>query len=224
MKTVKNLLLLSLVFLGLVACKQKTETSQADNSVSGEAQEQSEAGAELAQETDTQEATSFEKTLSLQGITFHIKTTGEGSIRNLTIEPEGLSMGSKVEMETDGAVVNAEIEDLNSDGSPEVLIYTTSAGSGGYGNVIGYSVNAGKSMSEIYFPEIAPDSDAAKGYMGHDEFTIIETTLVRRFPVYKEGDSNAEPTGNIRQIQYKMVDGEASRKFVIDQVIEIPKD
>ena len=67
MKTVKNLLLLSLVFLGLVACKQKTETSQADNSVSGEAQEQSEAGAELAQETDTQEATSFEKTLSLQG-------------------------------------------------------------------------------------------------------------------------------------------------------------
>ena len=86
MKTIKNLLLLSLVFLGLVACKQKTETSQADNSVSGEAQEQSEAGAELAQETDTQEATSFEKTLSLQGITFHIKTTGEGSIRNLTIE------------------------------------------------------------------------------------------------------------------------------------------
>ena len=79
-------------------------------------------------------------------------------------------------------------------------------------------------MSQIYFPEIAPDSDAAKGYMGHDEFTIIETTLVRRFPVYKEGDSNAEPTGNIRQIQYKMVDGEASRKFVIDQVLEIPNN
>ena len=127
---------------------------------------------------------------------------------------------SKVSKEIDGAVVNAEIEDLNSDGYPELLIYTVSAGSGSYGDVIGYSVNAGKSMSEIYFPTLADNAEANKGYMGHDEFAIVETTLSRRFKTYTEGDNNSAPTGKTRQIQYKLKDGEASRKFVIDQMVE----
>jgi len=125
-------------------------------------------------------------------------------------------------MEIDGSVTNAEIEDLNSDGFPEVLIYTTSAGSGSYGNVIGYSVNNGKSISQIYFPGIADNPKANKGYMGHDEFAIVETTLVQRFQLYNPGDPNSSPTGNIRQIQYKLRDGEASRKFVIDKIVEYP--
>ena len=61
---------------------------------------------------------------------------------------------------------------LNIDGFPEILIYTVSAGSGSYGNVIGYSVNNGKSISQIYFPELAENKEASSGYMGHDEFAI----------------------------------------------------
>lgn len=103
-------------------------------------------------------------------------------------------------MDIDGQVVNAEIEGLNSDGYPEVLVYTVSAGSGSYGNVIGFSVNNGKSISQIYFPDIMDNAEASKGYMGHDEFTIIETTLVQIFGTYNEADANAIPTGNYRQI------------------------
>jgi hypothetical protein len=54
--------------------------------------------------------------------------------------------------------------------------------------------------------------------MGHDEFTIMETTLARRFPIYKEGDTNSNPTGGTRQIEYKLQDGEASRAFVIHKI------
>ena len=115
-------------------------------------------------------------------------------------------------------IIDAEIEDLNSDGSPEILIYTISAGSGSYGNVIGYSVNNGKSVSQIYFPEITENKEASSGYMGHDEFAIIETSLARRFPVYKDGDTNNNPTGGTRQIEYKLKDGEASRLFVINKI------
>jgi hypothetical protein len=129
----------------------------------------------------------------------------------------------KITKEIEGFVTNAEIEDLNSDGFPELLIYTTSAGSGSYGNVIGYSVNAGKSISDISFPQISDNPKANKGYMGHDEFAIVETTLVQRFKIYKDGDSNSNPSGNIRQIQYKLKDGEASRKFIIDKIIEYPE-
>ena len=100
------------------------------------------------------------------------------------------------------------------------MIYTISAGSGSYGNVIGYSVNNGKSISQIYFPEISENKEASSGYMGHDEFAIIETRLARRFPVYKDGDTNNNPTGGTRQIEYKLKNGEASRLFVIDKISE----
>jgi len=165
----------------------------------------------------------FQKMLNFQHIGFDISTTGGGSLQQLTIVPFGLELdNTEIKMEIDGSVVNAEIEDLNSDGFPEVLIYTVSAGSGSYGNVIGYSVNAGKSISQIYFPPIAENKEASKGYMGHDEFAIVENTLVQRFQTYNEDDSNSNPTGTIRQIQYQLKDGEASRKFVLDKVVEFP--
>lgn len=163
----------------------------------------------------------FQKTLSLQNISFDIKVSGEGSIKQLSIQPTGLEIDNqKINLEIEGQVTDAEIEDLNSDGSPEILIYTISAGSGSYGNVIGYSVNNGKSMSPIYFPDLFENKEASRGYMGHDEFAIIETTLARRFPIYNEGDTNDNPTGGTRQIEYKLKDGEASRKFVIDKISE----
>jgi hypothetical protein len=33
----------------------------------------------------------------------------------------------------------------------------------------------------------------------------VETTLMRRFPVYRPGDSNAKPTGGTKQISYRLV-------------------
>eukprot|EP01029_Cantina_marsupialis_P009308 TRINITY_DN21765_c0_g1_i1.p1 TRINITY_DN21765_c0_g1~~TRINITY_DN21765_c0_g1_i1.p1 ORF type:complete len:331 (-),score=42.41 TRINITY_DN21765_c0_g1_i1:343-1335(-) len=163
----------------------------------------------------------FQKNLSLQNITFEIKASGEGSIQQLSIQPEGLEIDNqKITLELEGQVTNAEIEDLNLDGFPEILIYTVSAGSGSYGNVIGYSVNNGKSISQIYFPEISENKEASSGYMGHDEFAVIETSLARRFPVYKYGDTNTNPTGGTRQIEYKLKDGEASRLFVINKISE----
>ncbi len=163
----------------------------------------------------------FQKTLTLQNISFDIKTSGEGSISQLSIQPKGLEIDNQnIVLEIDGQVVNAEIEDLNSDGFPEILIYTISAGSGSYGNVIGYSVNNGKSISQIYFPELSENKEASIGYMGHDEFAIIETSLTRRFPIFKDGDTNNNPTGGTRQIKYKLKDAETSRLFVIVKISE----
>ena len=39
---------------------------------------------------------------------------------------------------------------------------------------------------------------------------VAEGCLTRRFPIYKPGDSNAKPTGGLRQICYKLKNGEAS--------------
>lgn len=165
------------------------------------------------------------KSLALQGISFNIKATNSGSINQLIIEPSGLKISNRlVHHEIDGMVTNVDIDDLNKDGSPEILVYYTSAGSGAYGSVIAYSVNYKKSMSQIYFPGISNSAKASEGYMGHDEFAVVETKLVQRFPIYRKDDTNSQPTGGMRQIQYKLVEGEASRIFKIDRIVEYPID
>lgn len=154
---------------------------------------------------------SFEKTLSLQGITFHVTTTGEGSLRQLTVTPSGLAeSNSVIKQEIDGMVTGVEIADINADGSPEIYIYVSSAGSGAYGSLVAYSANHKKSLSEIYLAPLEDDKKNSVGYMGHDEFTIIENSFARRFPVYNEADANCCPKGGTRQLQYKLVMGEAS--------------
>lgn len=166
-------------------------------------------------------APGFEKTLGLQGITFEVRTTGEGSMKKLTIRPKGLKSGdTPIAMDIDGSVANAEIEDLNADGYPELLVYTVSAGSGSYGDVKGFSVLAGQSMVPISFPDLSGNAEAGKGYMGHDEFAIVETSLIRRFPIYREGDPNSSPSGGTRQISYKLEAGENSPVFRLQDISE----
>lgn len=162
---------------------------------------------------------SFNTELTYPGsnISFKINTKGD----SLIIQPSGLSVSNETLYHdiTGYTVVNAEIGDLNIDSYPELFVYLTSDGSGSYGKLIGYSVNNGKSVSQVYLPEISENDEVSKGYMGHDEMAIVENTFCQRFPIYKEGDSNANPTGGIRQIQYKLVDGESSRILKIDKVI-----
>ena len=167
----------------------------------------------------------FQQNLRWNQLSFDVSATGKGSMQTLTIQPYGLKADNrKVTHQVDGQVVGAEIADMNADGYPEVLVYTQSAGSGSYGNVIAYSANRNQSMSQIAFPNIADHAKAGKGYMGHDEFAVVENTLVQRFRVYQPNDTNAKPTGAMRQIQYKLRNGEASRQFVIDRIVEYPMD
>jgi len=153
----------------------------------------------------------FDKVLKLQGITFHVQATNEGSLNQLTITPSGLEISNEViKQEIDGSVTGAEIEDLNSDGSPEIYVYVNSAGSGSYGSLVAYSANNKKSLSGIYLVPLEDDKKNSVGYMGHDEFSLVENTFARRFPIYNKGDANCCPKGGTRQLEYKLVPGEAT--------------
>jgi hypothetical protein len=157
-----------------------------------------------------QESKDYTKSLSLQGATFNLRASSKGSINNLTIVGE--YSGHKIlenQREIEGNITGAEIADLNSDGSPEIYIYLTSAGSGSHGSVIAYAMNKKHSATEIYMSNISENSKLSKGYMGHDEFSILENRLGRRFPLYLPGDINSKPSGGMRQLEYKLVQGEA---------------
>ena len=164
--------------------------------------------------------TMFNQTLELQGISFQVMSANNSSLNNLLIVPTGLEIdNSLVLKEIDGSVTGAEIADLNGDGSPEIYVYVSSAGSGSYGSLVAYSANRRKSLSSIYLPPIMENQTAKKGYMGHDEFAVVETTLVRRYPVYRQTDTNINPTGGMRQIQYKLIPGEAGWILKVDKVV-----
>ena len=146
----------------------------------------------------------------LQDVTFQVESPNDSSINKVIVRgmTEAGTFG-EVEVEADGAIVNVETEDLNADGYPEIYVYVSSAGSGSYGSLIAYASNRNKSISEIYLPPMEDDPALSTGYMGHDQFAVGEGALVRRFPVYRDGDTNAEPTGGTRQIQYRLESGEA---------------
>lgn len=154
-------------------------------------------------------AGAFNRSLSLQGYSFTVKATGSGSQQQLTITTRGGKTPIKpISQTVNGTVIGAEVADLNSNSLPEVYVYVQSAGSGSAGELVAYSVVNGEQLSPIYLQELSGAS--AKGYMGHDKFQIVEGCLVRNFPIYKPGDSNAKPTGGERQICYKLESGEAS--------------
>lgn len=119
-------------------------------------------------------AKGFDKILKLEGVTFHVTCPNEGSLNDVTIVPSGLKEDNTTitVKEADGTVSGADVADLNKDGSPEIYVYVTSAGSGSYGSLIAYSANKKKSLSQIYLPPLEDDKVNSKGYMGHDGFSI----------------------------------------------------
>jgi len=163
----------------------------------------------------------FDQTLEFAGIRFQVQCANEGSINQLIITPQGLEYDNRpMRREVNGSVTGAEAGDLNGDGSPEIYVYVSSAGSGSYGSLIAYSANGKKSLTEINLPDLYADPKNSEGYMGHDVFAVAENVLQRRFPIYKPGDTNAEPSGGKRQIDYKLYPGEAVWQLKIDRVTE----
>ena len=150
----------------------------------------------------------FHKTLNLQGISFQVHSSGEGSQQQLTITTTGAKPPIKpIRKTVNGQVVGAEVADLNNNGMPEIYVFVQGAGSGSYGEVVGFAVTKGSELSPITLPELTGAN--AQGYQGHDQFQVVESCLARRFPIYKPGDSNAKATGGQRQICYKLTAGEA---------------
>jgi hypothetical protein len=177
--------------------------------------------AAAAAEASPATGASFDRTLELQCIQFHVMSANNGSVNLLQIVTAGLETdNSPVVRRIDGTVTGAEVADLNSDGSPDIYVYVTSAGSGSYGSLVAYSANQRKSLSEIYLPPVTQDKAASRGYRGHDEFAVVERVLVQRFPIYRDTDTNAQPTGGTRQLQYKLVPGEAGWILKVDRVVE----
>lgn len=163
----------------------------------------------------------FVQTLELQGIRFHVTTALVDGNPVLYITPQGLEIdNSKVTHPLTGNIVRAEVADLDRNGSPEIYVFVKSSGRGMAGELIAYSANRKKSLSTIYLPPVSDNPKIAEGYQGEDEFAVTENSLVRQFPVYDGADAEAGRTGKIRQVQYRLIPGEAGWLLRVFQVTD----
>ena len=158
----------------------------------------------------TENSDSAGKTESEKKLSFTIKPGVRISFTET--HPVGMS-SSDVEVKLEGdrsgelafrdidPVTNILEADLDNNGSKEWYIITGAAGSGSYGNIKGITISKDEALDEI----LIPDLTAEEGYQGHDAFSIEKGKLVRRFPVYKKGDENANPTGGQKEILYTLM-------------------
>jgi hypothetical protein len=123
-----------------------------------------------------------------------VEAKGEGSVQQLTVQAR--RNGKPF------ATVREEIE-----GQPDLFVDVESAGSGSFAMVRAWTSTKAGSLLPIPTQEMG--AEEASGSMGHDKDAVVETRLVRRFPVYRPGDTNARPTGGTRQVSCKLVPGEA---------------
>lgn len=151
--------------------------------------------------------------LESNGVSFRIKSPNADENNTVTITSACLAAANKpVTRKIEGMVGDAELADLDGDGTKELLIYVFLPGTGQYGDVVAYSTNGNKSLSEILV--LSPGEKALAGYGGHDEWKPGKRGLVRRFPIYREGDAGAAPTGGRCAIIYELRQGEAVWQLV----------
>ena len=151
--------------------------------------------------------TLFSKNLSLQQVQFHINAQPKGKTTLLEIATSGLAHDYREQFDITGqTVIGTEVEDLNADGAPELLVYTRQQTAPYQAKVWAFSANQKQSLSQAYFPETRKSAN----YRGKDEFRVVENRLVQRFPLY---NAQGKATGKTRQISYQLVNGEASRRF-----------
>lgn len=154
----------------------------------------------------------------LHGISFKVTSPNLKSANTVTITPAGLEEDNRpITLDIIGTITRIETGDINVDGSPEIYIYSQD---GEGTNLLAYSANRKKSLSQIFLPDLKDDAQNAIGYRGHDEFAIVENSLSRRFPIFPEDEAKTQPTGKMRQLEYKLHPGEAGWVLKVEKSTE----
>lgn len=158
----------------------------------------------------------FNKEVSYGDYKFTVSTHAGEDRHHFKLIPQGLTeFNDTLHEDVRGNIADVIIDDIDGDNFPEVAVIDF-LGSEKMGHVHVFSTYGGKSMGAVHLPELASDDPALKGYKGGDEFAFVENSFIRRFPVY-EGDTK---TAVMRQLQYKLEKGEASKHLAIDKVVE----
>jgi hypothetical protein len=157
--------------------------------------------------TDAQVSfTKIDTTLKIGRVGYRVTCRNKNvEVNDLSVRPIGFD-GSAREMAFPlrGRVLKAEIDDLNSDGYPDLVLYVYSDSAGAFGTVYAFLSQGNKSMTGCVLPDPMMNGKINTGYKGHDQFILMEGNLLQKFPIYKPGDDKDKPTGGTRVVLYQL--------------------
>ncbi|GGA81573.1 hypothetical protein [Puia dinghuensis] len=127
----------------------------------------------------------------------------------LLVRPIGMESDAReINSMLKGRLYATQIDDLNADGYPDLLLYIYTDSNAVFGTVYAVISQANKSLVACFLPDVSLDGKINKGYKGHDKFSLLEGTLLQQFPIYNPGDDKDKPTGGTRTLLYQLSRGE----------------
>ena len=158
---------------------------------------------------------------------FRVNCYNKSSEKNpITIYPVGFESEARdFSFELKGVLMGTEVDDLNKDGFPDLLLYVASSDSLNKSSVIAISSQENKSVAPIVFPDILDDPRLRDGYKGADKYMLLEGVLMRTYPLYEKDASGVQkPTGKMRRLMYRVAPGEqGTLKFVVARFYDFQK-
>jgi len=107
-------------------------------------------------------------------------------------------------LDYDGTFIRQHVMDLDGDGSDELLLQERSFGTGAYLTIVIHKWD-GDTFSKI---DVSAWDVTPPGYMGHDHMILVAGTLIRSYPIYRDGDANVHPTGGTNTLRYVVKAGQ----------------
>lgn len=156
------------------------------------------------------QARRFDSTMKIGKAGYRVTTNNRSQDKNVVnISPIGFDNSVRdFSFDVKGRIRRAEVDDVNRDNFPDLVLYVYHDDTLNKGNVICISSESNTSLKPIVFPDIADDPKLREGYRGSDEFMLMEGMLTRRFPLFSTDSTGAQPTGKIRQVMYRIVPGD----------------
>ena len=165
----------------------------------------------------------IDSTLKMGKVGYKVLCNNKSTEQNeLSIKPVGFDKDAReLAFYIKGHVAKTEIDDLNNDGFPDLVVYIFSGANAEYGTVYAFASDQNKSYVPFPLPDVMLDGKLKEGYKGHDEFTLLEGKLIQQFPLYKPDDNKDKPTGGKRVVMYTVVASGGGFQFKVQRTYDI---
>ncbi len=173
-----------------------------------------------------QPARRYDSTMKIGKAGYKVNCNNRNAEKNtINISPIGFDNNVRdFSFEINGRIRRAEVDDVNRDNFPDLVLYIYSGDTLNKGTVICISSEANTSVLPIAFPDIIDNPKLRDGYNGNDEFMLMEGVLTRRFPLFITDSTGSKPTGKMRQVMYRVGPGEKSGlKFIVMRTYDYVK-
>jgi len=169
------------------------------------------------------QANRIDSTLKMGKVGYKVTCNNKSKDQNeVKVKPVGFDNEAReMNFYIKGRITKAEIDDLNNDGFPDLIIYVFSGDNGEYGTAFAFVSQENKSFTAFGLPDAMLDGKLKDGYKGHDEFMLLEGKLIRQFPLYKDGDDKDKPSGGKRFVQYSVLPAGNGFQFKVARSYDI---